>query len=110
MDGRVTMVSTTLRSLHCSKTPKYDFFMVNEWGDRIIDFLHMPQLPTNSPTQVDMKSLQVSRDPPFRRTWDCKWTQMDEETPASTEEHTVQTDDHPSYGTTNYWLNISSGP
>jgi hypothetical protein len=104
------MVFIMLKSLCCSKTPEYDFFTVNKWGDRIIDFLHVPQLPTNSLTQVDTESLQVGRDPPFGRTWDCKWTQVNKETPVSIEEHAIQTNDCPSYGTTNYWLDVSSGP
>jgi hypothetical protein len=48
--------------------------------------------------------------PPFGRKWDCKWTQTEEETPTSMEERAVQTDDRPPYGTTNYWLDVSSGP
>jgi hypothetical protein len=83
------MVYTTLGSLRCSKTPEYDFFTINERGDKIINFLHVPRLPTNTPTQVDEESLQVGRDPLFGRKWDCKWTQMEEETPISMKEHAI---------------------
>jgi hypothetical protein len=65
--------------------------MVNENSNKIINFLHVPQLPTNAPTQVDMESLQVSWTLPFRRKWDCKWTQTEEEASASMEEQAVQT-------------------
>jgi hypothetical protein len=104
------MVYTTLGSLHRSETPEHDFFTIDENGNKIIDFLHAPRLPTNTPTQVDTKSLQVGRVPPFGRRWDCKWTQTEEETTASTEERAVQTDDRPPLGTTDYWLDVSSGP
>jgi hypothetical protein len=104
------MVYTTLGSLCHSETPEHDFFTVNENGNKIIDFLHVPWLPTNTPTQVDTESLQVGWTPPFGRRWDCKWMQMEEAAPVSTEEQAVQTDDHPPYETTDYWLDISSGP
>jgi hypothetical protein len=104
------MVYMTLGSLHCSETPEHNFFMVNENSNKIIDFLHVLQLPTNTPTQVDTESLQVGRMPPFGRKWDCKWTQMEEEAPASTEERAIQMDDRPPYRTTDYWLDVSSGP
>jgi hypothetical protein len=80
------MVYTTLGSLRRSETPEHDFFTIDENGNKIIDFLHAPRLPTNTPTQVDMESLQVGRAPPFGRKWDCKWTQTEEEASASTEE------------------------
>jgi hypothetical protein len=104
------MVYTMLGSLRRSETPEHDFFTIDENSNKIIDFLHAPQLPTNTPTQVDMESLQVGRVPPFGRKWDCKWTQTEEETTTSTEERAIQTDDHPPWGTTNYWLDVSSGP
>jgi hypothetical protein len=104
------MVYTMLGSLRCSETPEYDFFIVDKNGNKIIDFLHVPQLPTNTPTQVDIESLQVGRTLPFRRKWDCKWTQTEEEAPVSIEERAIQTDDHPLYRTTDYWLDVSSGP
>jgi hypothetical protein len=80
------MVYTTLGSLHHSETPEHNFFMTNENSNKIINFLHAPRLPTNTPTQVDTESLQVGRTPPFRRKWECKWTQMEEEATISTEE------------------------
>jgi hypothetical protein len=96
------MVYTILGSLHCLKTPEHNFFTVDENDNKIINFLHAPWLPTNTPTQVNMESLQIGQSLPFGRKWDCKWTQM--------EEQAVQTDNHPSYRTTNHWLNVSSGP
>jgi hypothetical protein len=108
--SRVMMVYTMLGSLRCSETPEHDFFMVDENSNKIIDFLYVPWLPTNTSTQVDMESLHVGWMPPFGRKWDCKWTQTEEEAPASTEERAVQTDDHPPYGTTDYWLDVSSSP
>jgi hypothetical protein len=80
------MVYTTLGSLHRSETPEHDFFTTDENGNKIINFLHAPRLPTNTPTQVDTESLQVGKMPPFGRKWDCKWTQTEEEAPTSTEE------------------------
>jgi hypothetical protein len=104
------MVYTTLGSLHHSETPEHNFFTTDENSNKIINFLYAPWLPTNTPTQVDMKSLQVGRTLPFGRKWECKWTQMEEETATSTEERAIQTDDHPPYGSTDYWLDVSSGP
>jgi hypothetical protein len=109
-DRQVTMVYTTLGSLQRSETPEHDFFTVDENGNKIINFLHVPWLPTNPLTQVDTESLQVGRSLPFGRRWDCKWTQTDKETPASTQEQAIQTDDCLSYGSTDYWLDVSSGP
>jgi hypothetical protein len=104
------MVYTMLGSLRHSETLEHDFFTINENGNKIINFLHVPQLPTNTPTQVDMESLQVGRSPPFGRRWDYKWMQMDKEAPTSMQEQAVQTDDHPSYGSMDYWLDVSSSP
>jgi hypothetical protein len=80
------MVYTMLGSLRRSETPEHDFFMIDENGNKIIDFLHAPRLPTNTLTQVDTESLQIGRMPPFSRKWDCKWTQTEEEAPTSMEE------------------------
>jgi hypothetical protein len=96
------MVYTMLGSLHRSKTPEHDFFMTDENGNKIIDFLHAPQLPTNTPTQVDTESLQVGRMLPFSRRWDYKWMQTEEEAPTSTEEQAIQTDNCLPYRTTDY--------
>jgi hypothetical protein len=80
------MVYIMLGSLYHSETPEHDFFMVNENGNKIINFLHALWLPTNTPTQVDTESLQIGRSLPFIRKWDCKWTQMEEEASVSMEE------------------------